>query len=60
MKIDKGATVLSQPIGSKESFVGTVVDVQTNGKNIPFYIVRDCFNLRWFRDEEDLTLVLAS
>lgn len=45
-------TVTSQPCGSKESFVGVVIAKDSTG-----YTIRDAFNLRWLRDESDLTLV---
>jgi hypothetical protein len=50
--INIGDTVISQPIGSKESFTGTVVATVRDG-----YTIRDAFNLKWHRSEEDLTIV---
>lgn len=44
-----GDTVKSQPVGSKESFVGTIVEEFTNGPGGVRYNVRDGFNKRWQR-----------
>lgn len=54
MTFNVGDTVKSQPIGSKESFVGTIVEVLKNYNNRNVYNIRDAYNLRWQRDEWDL------
>lgn len=56
MNFTKGDTVISQPIGSKESFKGTVVGVGTNYKNEEFYNVRDFYGLLWQRSGSELAL----
>jgi hypothetical protein len=52
MTLQVGDTVDSIEVGTKEAFTGTIVKV------LPFaYHVRDAFNKRWHRSEDELTLV---
>jgi hypothetical protein len=51
--------VMSQPIGTAESFKGLVVQITLNGKGNVHYLVMDEHGDTWHRDSSDLKLVVA-